>query len=90
MKFNVPRNDFYKILQKVINEGLKWSLRTITKDGDEIYELKLGNVVEALKAAKEEIEPSRQGGHNVAVVVNFSVEEKNARINRLKAFAGKI
>jgi hypothetical protein len=42
--------------QKVIEEGLKWSLKTITKDGDEIYELKLGAVTEALKGAREEVE----------------------------------
>lgn len=42
--------------QKVIDEGFKWSLKTITKDGDEIYELKLNAVTEALKGAKEEVE----------------------------------
>lgn len=45
-----------RILQKVVDEGLTWSLKNITKDGDEIYELKLGAVTEAVKAAKEEVE----------------------------------
>lgn len=45
--------------QKVIDEGFKWCLKTITKEGDEIYELKLNAVTDALKGAKEEIEPTR-------------------------------
>ena len=48
-----------RILQKVVDEGLTWSLKNITKDGDEVYELKLGAVTEAVKAAREELEPRR-------------------------------
>ena len=57
-------------LQKVIEEGLKWSLKNITKDGDEIYELKLGAVTEAIKAAKEEVEPNKnEGGVKISNII---------------------
>jgi len=46
-------------LQKVVEEGMKWSLKTITKDGDMIYELKLSSVTQAIKEAREEIEPRK-------------------------------
>ena len=48
--------DRLRFLQKIVNEGLKWSLKNITKDGDEIYELKLSSVTQALKEARVEIE----------------------------------
>ena len=50
-----------RLLQKVVDEGLTWSLKNITKDGDEVYELKLGAVTEAIKAAREELEPHQKG-----------------------------
>jgi len=43
-------------LQKVIDEGMKWSLKNITKEGDSIYELKLGAVTKATKEAREEMD----------------------------------
>lgn len=48
-----------RFLQKVVDEGFKWSLKNISKDGDEIYELKLGAVVEAVREARKEIEGER-------------------------------
>lgn len=51
--------DRLRYLQKVVDEGLKWSLKNITKDGNEIYELKLGAVTKAIEAAKEEREPRK-------------------------------
>lgn len=48
--------DRLRVLQKVIDEGLKWSLKNITKEGDEIYELKLSAVTQAVKEARTEIE----------------------------------
>jgi hypothetical protein len=42
--------------QKVIEEGLKWCLKSYDKAGNPIYELKLSAVTEAIKAAKEEVE----------------------------------
>lgn len=75
--------------QKVIDEGFKWCLKTITKDGDEIYELKLGAVTEALKGVKEELEGKTplidQSKH-----FHLTLEDKNARISRIKEFAQQI
>jgi len=46
-------------LDKVVEEGLKWSLKGYDKTGRAIYELKLSAVTEALKAAREEIEGNK-------------------------------
>ena len=48
--------DRLRYLQTVIREGLKWSLKTVTKDGEEIYELKLGAVTQAVREARVEME----------------------------------
>lgn len=76
--------DRLRYLQLIVKEGLKWSLKTITKDGDEIYELRLGAATEAIKAAKEELEPSNRGGMHIGITINLTPEEKDARRNRLR------
>lgn len=48
--------DRLRFLQKVIDEGFKWSLKSVNKFGDPIYELKIGEVVKAVKEAKIEME----------------------------------
>lgn len=48
--------DRLRHLHTVVREGLKWSLKTITKDGVKIFELKLGAVTQALKEARVEME----------------------------------
>jgi len=47
-----------KRLDTVYNQSMTESLKSINQWG-EIYELKLGAAIEALKAAREEIEPTR-------------------------------
>lgn len=78
------KSDRLRYLQKIIDEGLKWSLKTITKDGDEIYELKLGAATEAIKAAKEEVEPAKQGGSHIQLTINLTPEERSERIRGLR------
>jgi len=48
--------DRLSILQRVVDEGFKWTLRTVNKDGQEIYDLNLGSVISAVKQAKVEME----------------------------------
>lgn len=48
--------DRLRYYQKILNEALTWSLKTITADGTAIYELKLGDATNALKGAAEEME----------------------------------
>lgn len=48
--------DRLRYLQTIVREGLKWSLKSISKDGTEIYELKLGAVAQAVKEARIEME----------------------------------
>ena len=48
--------DRVRYLQRVVKEGLKWSLKTINAQGDHIYELKLGAVTQALKEVRVEME----------------------------------
>ena len=72
-------------LEKVIEEGLKWSLKSYDKIGNPIYELKLNAVTEAIKAAKEEIEPHKNN-MGIQVIVNLPSQERDERINRLKNY----
>ena len=60
-------------LQKVIDEGLKWTLKNVTKDGEEIYELKLGNVTQAIKEARAEVEETdkKEGNGNTTIIANI-------------------
>lgn len=69
-------------LQEVIEQGLKWSLKNITKEGRKIWELKLGAVTQAIKEAREELEPRTKNGieiSNKVVVINFPQVEDNGR-----------
>jgi len=82
--------DRLRILQKVVKEGLKWSLKTITKDGDEIYELKLSNVTQAIKEAREEMEGDSPLIDN-STHFHITKEEAIERTNRLKnALSGNL
>lgn len=67
--------DRVRYLQQVVREGLKWSLKTVTKDGEEIYELKLGAVTQALKEARVEMEGEKPLIDN-SKHYNFSFEDK--------------
>lgn len=42
------------MLQRVFEQAMTESLKTITSDGVEIYELKLGAAIQAVKEAREE------------------------------------
>lgn len=80
--------DRLRILQKCVNEGLMWSLKTITATGEHIFELKLGEVAQAVKAAREEMEPHKLDVSGV-LTVQFTTEERNARIDRLQQMFGR-
>jgi len=79
------------VLQKVIEEGLKWSLKSYDKEGNAIYELKLSAVTEAVKAAREEIEGSKlriEGKGLVSPLIIIekyeqSKKEEDVSINRI-------
>jgi len=47
-------NARYRMLQRVFEQAMTESLKTITSDGVEIYELKLGAAIQAVKEAREE------------------------------------
>jgi len=69
--------------QKVIDEGFKWSLKTITKEGNEIFELKLNAVTEALKGAREEVEPHRVE-HSGSITAYLHPETKEKSVEDLQ------
>lgn len=50
------QTDRLAILQRVIDESFKWTLKSVSKEGQEIYELNLGPAVAAVKQAKVEME----------------------------------
>jgi len=57
--------------EKIYNEAMTESLKSRGIFGD-IYELKLGAAVESLKAAKEEMEPHKNGvGINATIIVRI-------------------
>jgi len=62
-----------KALQKVLEEGFKWNLKSQTTLGKNIFELNLGAVTKAIKEAREELEPDKgTGGLNVSnVIINI-------------------
>ncbi len=85
--------DRVRYLQQVVREGLKWSLKTVTKDGEEIYELKLGAVTQALKEARVEMEgekplidKSKHYHYDLGTASNKEIPIGN----RIKDFASKL
>lgn len=77
--------DRLRYLQKIVVEGFKWSVKGRDKFGDDIFELKLGDVANAVKAARDEMEPDKRGLKvEVGININLTKEEAIERSNRLR------
>ena len=74
------KTDRLRILQKVIDEGLKWSLKGYSKTNLPIYELKLGAVIQAVQASRIEVE-----GDTPAVKVEEHTHFTNINVKDLES-----
>ena len=77
-----------KSLQTIYKEALTESLKSVNEWG-EVYELKLGAAIEALKAAREEIEGANKLVVDNSKHVHYHLGDR-LKIAREKAYAGRI
>lgn len=77
--------DRMRILQCVVKEGMKWSLKGYSKDGDPIYELKIGDVVRACREAREEVKEKKITVDGT-INLNLTQEERDETFGRMRNF----